>query len=155
MIFYPRLYELMCDVCIPILGRYAKAHTGNPCAVAKTLYCSLCATYGHSYKGCARAADRDALKSPPFSEEKITVTFPSKYETWVEVTDDDEGKCVRAMLIANNIVPMSCQEKGRSEKKDVRENTKRLAEFLEKQGKKLILVKPYVPKKPRPNLTYD
>ena len=88
-------------------------------------------------------------------EEKITVIFPSKYDTWVEVTDDDEGKCVRAMLIANNIVPMSCQEKGRSEKKDVRENTKRLAEFLEKQGRKLILVKPYVPKKPRPNLTYD
>jgi len=75
--------------------------------------------------------------------------------TWVEITEDEEGKCVRAMLIANNIVPMACQEKGRAAKKDVEENTKRLAEFLKKCGKKLILVKPYVPVRPRPNITSD
>jgi len=145
----------MCDTCISILGRYAKAHPGIPCVVAKTLYCSFCAVYGHSYKGCPRVAKRDALK--PFNnEDENTVTeVPVTCRTYIEITDDDEGKCVRAMLISNNIAPMSCQEKGRSEKKDVKENTKRLAEFLEKRGKKLILVKPYVPKRPRPNLNFD
>jgi len=70
----------------------------------------------------------------------------------VEVGEEDDGKCVRAMLIANNIVPMSCQEKGRNDKKDVKENTKRLAEFLKKRGKKLVLVKPAVLTKSLPNL---
>jgi hypothetical protein len=71
--------------------------------------------------------------------------FPDDYESWIEVIDDEEGKTVRAMLIANSVVPMTCQEKGRSEKRDVVENTTRLREFLKKNGKKLVLIKPYVP----------
>ena len=58
------------------------------------------------------------------------------------VTDDDEGVCVRAMLIANNIVPMACQEKGRREGRDVRENRARLVEFMKGRKKTLIFVKP-------------
>jgi hypothetical protein len=72
----------------------------------------------------------------------IQLDLPEDYATWVEVTDEEDGRCVRAMLIANSIVPMSCQEKGRAARKDVEENTRRLEEFLKKRGKKLILVKP-------------
>ena len=70
--------------------------------------------------------------------------FPDDYDTWIEVYDDEEGKTIRAMLIANSIAPMTCQGKGRSEKKDIVENTNRLREFLRKHGKKLVLIKPHV-----------
>ena len=145
----------MCDICIPILGRQAKFHPGKPCVVAKTLYCSLCAVYGHSYKGCPETATkalRESTPTEPLQETVVNLTFPADVASHVEITDDEEGKCVRAMLIANNIVPMSCQEKGRNDKKDVKENIKRLDKFLKGRGKRLVLVKPYVPVKSMPNL---
>ena len=145
----------MCDICIPILKRRAKFHPGKPCVVAKTLYCSLCAVYGHSYKRCCETdtkAFRESAPAEPLIQDPIQIDFPADFADQVEVGEEDDGKCVRAMLIANNIVPMSCQEKGRNDKKDVKENTKRLAEFLKKRGKKLVLVKPAVLTKSLPNL---
>jgi len=44
------------------------------------------------------------------------------------------------MLIANKIVPMACQEKGRFDERDYHENKARLVEFLKSIGKKLVLV---------------
>jgi hypothetical protein len=100
-----------------------------------------------------------ALRSTPSTEPVEPplpyLDAPVDRHLWVEVTEEEDGKCVRAMLIANGIVPMACQEKGREAKKDVRENTKRLADFLKKRGKKLVLREPYVPVKPRPNITSD
>ena len=138
----------MCDTCISVLGIGARPHPGKPCVVAKTLYCSLCAVYGHSYKKCPEAElkkFRESAPKTPYKAEPVNINPPANYDKWVEVGEEDDGKCVRAMLIANNIVPMSCQEKGRSTKKDVKENTKRLADFLKGRGKTLVLVKPIVP----------
>jgi len=134
----------MCDVCIPVLGRRAKSHEGTQCSIAKALYCNLCAMYGHSYRACGRTALKEFRESSEIivPEETIPIQFPAESESWVEVTDDDEGLCVRAMLIANNIVPMACQEKGRREGRDVRENRARLVEFMKRQKKTLIFVKP-------------
>ena len=141
----------MCDLCIPVLGRRAKAHPGKPCVVAKTLYCSLCCVYGHSYTSCAET-DLKAFRvnaSIIYEEVPAPVDIPDDSEKVVEVTDDDEGVCVRAMLIANNIVPMACQEKGRREGRDVRENRARLVEFMKARGKILVLVRPrkFVPRR--------
>ena len=77
-----------------------------------------------------------------YAEEPVPLVIPTDSESWVEVTDDDEGVCVRAMLIANNIVPMACQEKGRREGRDVRENRARLVEFMKGRGKTLVFLKP-------------
>ena len=133
----------MCDICIPVLGRRAKWHPGKPCVIAKTLYCSLCCVYGHSYKSCKETELKAFRESSEIvaPEEPVPIEFPEGSETWVEVTDDDEGVCVRAMLIGNNIVPMACQEKGRREGRDVRENKARLIEFMKQRGKILIFVK--------------
>jgi hypothetical protein len=100
--------------------------------------------YGHSYRACGRTALKEFRESSEIivPEETIPIQFPAESESWVEVTDDDEGLCVRAMLIANNIVPMACQEKGRREGRDVRENRARLVEFMKRQKKTLIFVKP-------------
>jgi len=139
----------MCEVCIPILGRHAKFHQANECAFSKMLYCSLCAVYGHSYKRCSQVPLKKFRESPEIiiEEEPIPIQFPSDSESWVEVTDDHEGLCVRAMLIANNIVPMACQEKGRREGRDIRENRTRLIEFMKQYKKTLIFVKPKYPVK--------
>jgi hypothetical protein len=138
----------MCDICIPILGRKAKSHTGKQCVISKTLYCSLCSVYGHSYRACPETALKEFRQSSEIivPEEPIQIKFPADSESWVEVTDDDEGICIRAMLIANNIVPMACQEKGRREGRDVRENKARLIEFMKRHKKTLIFVKPKYPK---------
>jgi hypothetical protein len=87
---------------------------------------------------------KEFRKSADIVVEEVPVEnyFPPESESWVEVTDDDEGLCIRAMLIANNIVPMACQEKGRREGRDVRENRARLVEFMKRQKKTLIFVKP-------------
>jgi len=134
----------MCDACIPILGHWAKFHNGKECPIAKTRYCNLCAVYGHSYKQCSQTFVKDLRKSDKIvvEEQPIENYFPPGFESWVEVTDDDEGLCVRAMLIANNIVPMACQERGRREGRDIRENRARLIEFMKRQKKILIFVKP-------------
>jgi len=134
----------MCDICISILGHKAKAHHGKPCVVAKTLYCSVCCVYGHSPRSCPEKELRTfrASNTIIYAEEPVPIVIPADSESWVEVTDDDEGVCVRAMLIANNIVPMACQEKGRREGRDVRENRARLVEFMKGRGKTLIFLKP-------------
>ena len=138
----------MCDVCIPVIGRRAKFHPGKECPVGKTLYCNLCAIYGHSYKSCGQTALKEFRKSAEIivEEQPVENYFPPDSESWIEVTDDDEGLCVRAMLIANNIVPMACQEKGRREGRDIRENRARLVEFMKRQKKTLVFVKPVYPK---------
>ena len=134
----------MCDLCIPVLGRRAKRHPGKPCVIAKTLYCSLCCVYGHTYRTCEEAELKTFRESPEIvvPEVPAPIEFPEGFESYVEVTDDDEGLCVRAMLIGNNIVPMACQEKGRREGRDIRENKARLVEFMKRQKKILIFVKP-------------
>ena len=84
-----------------------------------------------------------------YQEVPASIDIPADSEMVVEVTDDDEGVCVRAMLIANNIIPMACQEKGRREGRDVRENRARLVEFMKARGKTLVLVRPrkFVPRR--------
>jgi hypothetical protein len=141
----------MCDLCIPVLGRRAKAHVGKTCVVAKTLYCSLCCVYGHSSKSCPEQELREFRADSRIvaPEVPVDIDIPADSERVVEVTDDDEGVCVRAMLIANNIVPMACQEKGRREGRDVRENRARLVEFMKARGKTLVLVRPrkFIPRR--------
>lgn len=134
----------MCDLCIPILGRRAKFHPGKVCVIAKTLYCSLCSVYGHSYKNCSENELKEFRANSDIIAEEVPVKieFPDGSEKWVEVTDDDEGLCVRAMLIGNNIVPMACQEKGRREGRDIRENKARLVEFMKRRGKTLVFIRP-------------
>jgi len=88
---------------------------------------------------------RETAPKQPYRPEQINIPQPTGHDKWVEGGEEEDGKCVRAMLVANNIAPMSCQEKGRSTKKDVKENTKRLAEFLKSRGKMLVMVKPNIP----------
>ena len=123
----------MCDICLPILGRYAKKHPSTPCPLEKALYCGLCACHGHSPARCSR----DTV-FPDITEE-ATVKITKIPDIYVEISDADAP--VRAALIANGITPMICQEKGKKEQKDFIENKKRLAAYVKERGKTLIFIK--------------
>ena len=127
----------MCDTCISILGKNARAHGSNPCILAKSLYCNLCMAYGHSIRGCKKGELRAFRASEgPLIEEKLTYDVPDGKLVLVS----DSEKAFSAMLIANKIVPMACQEKGRLDERDYHENKGRLIEFLKSIGKKLVLI---------------
>ena len=124
----------MCDICTPILGRYAKLHPSTPCPLEKALYCGLCACQGHSPARCVRKF----ATQPITTEAIVNISLPP--DIYVEIPDADGP--VRAALIANGITPMTCQEKGKKEQRDFTENKKRLAKYAKEKGKTLILVSP-------------
>jgi len=127
----------MCDTCRSILGKNARAHGSDPCILAKSLYCNLCSVYGHSVRGCKKSELRAFRASDSaLVEEKLIYDAPDSMLVFVS----DSEKAFSAMLIANKIVPMACQEKGRLDERDYHENKGRLVEFLKSIGKKLVLV---------------
>jgi hypothetical protein len=71
-------------------------------------------------------------------EEPIQYDIPEEEKKYVFVSDSE--RAFSAMLIANKIVPMACQEKGRFDERDYHENKSRLVEFLKSIGKRLVLV---------------
>ena len=103
--------------------------------MAKGLYCSLCAKYGHTLKRCTRV-----LKIPDLADEELAFKKNAIDDNMIEVTDADI--VIRSALIANGIVPMTCQEKGKKLQKDFIENKKRLQAFYSTRGLTLILIPP-------------
>jgi hypothetical protein len=61
-------------------------------------------------------------------------------DNMIEVTDADI--VIRAALIVNGIVPMTCQEKGKKVQKDFIENKKRLCAFYNSRELTLVLIPP-------------
>ena len=54
----------------------------------------------------------------------------------------NDETAIRAALVANDVVPMICQEKGKRELKEYRENRRRLADLCQARGRRLVLVGP-------------
>jgi hypothetical protein len=57
----------------------------------------------------------------------------------MEIPEHEEA--IRAALVAAGEKPMICQQKGRTEKKELLENKKRLQKVADMYGRKLIFVK--------------
>ena len=118
-----------CAKCVSILGKYAKPHPKTPCPLTKALYCGQCAVYGHALSECRRL--------------RIEYEFDTTYEIQIiepkkdhEITNADGP--VRAALLANDIVPMVCQEKGKKLQRDFIENKRRLIEFVKARGETIV-----------------
>ena len=124
-----------CSICTSILKKYAVPHPTTPCPLAKGLYCSLCAKYGHTHKRCTRA-----LIIPDLLDEELAFKKNAINDSMIEVTDTDV--VIRAALIVNGIVPMTCQEKGKKVQKDFIENKKRLQAFYSMRELTLVLIPP-------------
>lgn len=127
----------MCETCIPILGKLARVHTGKPCILGKALYCNVCSIYGHGPVNCPKKSMKTFRESNGvYKEEPLVYEVPET--NLVEVSDSEQA--FSAMLIANKIVPMACQEKGKLDERDYHENKQRLVDFVESIGKKLVLI---------------
>lgn len=127
----------MCETCIPILGKLARVHKGRPCILGKALYCNLCSIYGHGPVNCPKKAMKEFRESDGISKEE-PIIYEVPETNLVEISDSEHA--FSAMLIANKIVPMACQEKGKLDERDYHENKQRLNDFVEGIGKKLVLI---------------
>jgi hypothetical protein len=132
-------FSMSCKRCVSILGKYAKPHPVNPCPLEKALYCGVCACYGHTPTSCKRAYDISQNKSKVF-EVPLPNIPQCPFTSLISVTDADAP--VRVSLIANGIIPMTCQEKGKKIQRDLIENRKRLIECLKARGQTLLLITP-------------
>ena len=129
----------MCDTCISILGKNARSHGKNYCILAKSIYCNICSVYGHSPTVCSKSELRKFRATEgALLEEPIRYDILNNDKRLVFLSDSE--KAFSAMLIANKIVPMACQEKGRLDERDYHENKKRLVDFLKGINKKLVLI---------------
>jgi len=123
----------MCDICLPVLGRYAKSHRGKPCSLEKALYCGRCATHGHSRARCTVVVVKGVIEL----DSTVDIVYHLDTLNMFEVEDTDGT--VRAVLSANGVVPMICQKKGKKEKRDFIENKRRLLDLAKKRGQILVL----------------
>jgi len=93
--------------------------------------------YGHGPVNCPKKAMKAFRESDGiYKEERLTYEIPET--NLIEVSDSEQA--FSAMLIANKIVPMACQEKGKLDERDYHENKQRLIEFVKSVGKKLVLI---------------
>lgn len=121
-----------CKWCASILYKYAKPHPKTPCPLIKSLYCGYCSIYGHTRHECPRNMDDSVV-----NEEPISIPYDS-FVKGHEIMYTDSS--IRALLLANDIVPMVCQEKGKKLQRDFLENKRRLLEFVNKRGETIIFI---------------
>ena len=139
-----------------MLGRLTTAHTADACPLRKLRYCGICATYGHNQYNCP---DEAAMlhREPLYLEQLIPAAISIEYsissrtplataqalqintKCIMEVPENEEA--IRAALVAAGEKPMICQQKGRTEKKEIIENKKRLQKVADLYGRKLVFLR--------------
>ena len=128
---------MSCETCRRILG-FGARHAAGLCPVAKSLYCGGCASYGHSPSRCPRINVCDSGPEEPLEDTDYPVEVPVEdIEKSYEIADDEE--CIKSALIVNGGTPMICQEKGKRELREYRENKQRLIELVKARGYTLVL----------------
>ena len=129
-----------CRDCRSIIRTSAnREHTEKRCPILRNTYCSTCCVYGHSLSTCTNPIESCPNIDSSFDENCKLVKNPYN-ESMILVSNTDS--CVRAALIANDIVPMTCQEKGKKVQRDFIENKKRLMTFLKNKDLTLVLMNP-------------
>jgi len=127
----------------------------DACPLLKIRYCGICATYGHNQHNCPDEAVLQ-FREPLYVEQLIPASLAIEYKITsktplppsqkikivtkliLEVPETEEA--IRAALQAAGGKPMICQHKGRTEKKEMIENKKRLQKIADIQGRKLIYI---------------
>lgn len=144
-----------CTECRSVLGSMTLPHMMDACPLLKVRYCGICAVYGHNQHNCP---DQGLMqfREPLYVEQLIPASAAIEYKITsktplppsqkikvvtkliLEVPETEEA--IRAALQAAGEKPMICQQKGRTEKKEMIENKKRLQKIADVQGRKLIYV---------------
>lgn len=148
-----------CTQCRTTLGRLVKRHAPDACPLLKGSYCGLCASYGHCPATCPDTFTRQ-FREPQFLEQLIPAGLLEQYgiatatplcrtaaaaaaaqppaDKFLEVPENDEA--LRAAVLAAGGKPMICQEKGKKENRELKENKKRLQKLADAKGQKLVFV---------------
>lgn len=146
-----------CTACKAIMGSFARGHTEDVCPIRRGSYCNLCCSYGHAPAECRDSAIL-ADRQPRFLEQLIAPSLLEMYgihtrtplesrHTVVPATDDilevpETEEALRTILRAYNVDPMICQKKGREDKKELKENKKRLQKLADSLGRRLVFAAP-------------
>ena len=145
-----------CTSCKEIMGSFAFGHTEEECPIRRGSYCNLCCANGHSPAECKDSVIL-GFREPQFLEQLVA---PSLLETYgittmtpisgksispVIATDDilevpETDEALRTILTFYGVKPMICQEKGKADKKEIKENKKRLQKVADGLGRKLVFV---------------
>lgn len=145
-----------CTSCKEIMGSFAVGHTEEECPIRRGSYCNLCCANGHSPAECKDSVIL-GFREPQFLEQLVA---PSLLETYgittmtpisgksispVIATDDilevpETDEALRTILTFYGVKPMICQEKGKADKKELKENKKRLQKVADGLGRKLVFV---------------
>jgi hypothetical protein len=148
---------VVCTQCRPTLGRLVKRHAPDACPLLKGSYCGLCASYGHSPSTCPDTFTQQ-FREPQFLEQLIPAGLLEQYgvvtatplcrtaaavvpppaDKFLEIPENDEA--LRAAVLAAGGKPMICQEKGKKENRELKENKKRLQKLADAKGQKLIFI---------------
>jgi hypothetical protein len=152
--------EKPCTACRSVLGSLTRRHTPDACPLRKTLYCGVCASYGHGPSSCPDTAIL-ALRQPQYLEQLLAPTFLEQYNitsrtpipsneppstlenpTWeIQETED----ALRIELQNVGLKPMICQEKGKKGLKELKENKRRLQQYANENGIKLVFLGSKIP----------
>jgi hypothetical protein len=115
----------------------------------------MCASYGHSPATCPDRVTR-SFREPQFVEQFIPAGLLEEYgiatctplpalaaarpavPAILEIPENDEA--LRAAVIAAGGKPMICQEKGKSEKRELAENKKRLQKLADAKGQRIVFI---------------
>ena len=146
----------VCSYCREFLGTLARRHPIEVCPLKRGSYCGNCACYGHSPAECPdiRAVEH---QEPRYVEQLIPSALLAQYniqsltpltterqipETWKDYYWEvpETGEALRAALTAAGVKPMICQEKGKKEKTELKENKRRLQKVADLQGRKLLFL---------------
>ncbi len=145
-----------CTACRSVLGSLVKRHTTDQCPLRASLYCGLCASYGHSPAGCPDTVTR-GYREPQYVEQLLPASLLESYNirtqtplenapanltpeepmVW-EVHDSEES--LRATLTNLGVKPMICQEKGKKEQRELKENKKRLQAIADQRRIKILWI---------------
>lgn len=136
----------MCDTCRAYVGPTMKKHAESACPLMKSLYCGMCACYGHTTKRCPDVAGT-VLRQPQTIEQllptsvletyQITSRTPLPGAATVEPEQPvleilDHPKTIRATLLHNGL-----RLEGR-----VTENKRALQRFGDRKGMRVIFKAP-------------
>ena len=88
----------MCSNCERILPHFLVKHAETSCPYMSALYCTFCATYGHSHTACARRPTTDVL---PTKGTEPAAYFPAAPGPVFDLPPND--RALRAFLYSQGL----------------------------------------------------
>ena len=146
----------MCDKCYSTLANLVKPHEMSMCPLKRSLYCGVCAIYGHSSAACPDTVTH-LFRTPHYMEQLIPPSLMEEYaintRTPIAALPRPESRlpplCImetaealRAVLISIDVKPKICQ--AQNSKEEIKVNRARIISEMEGVGREVAFIEPTV-----------